>query len=158
MLRTSDGKPPKSVFPGQSVKVLSLDKTGTVLTKPDKNGEVSVQLGIIKMKVRLDDIRLVKDTASETSSRKVEYNPAATVGLELDIRGMLVDEAKPIVDRYLYSAKQQGLTEVNIIHGKGTGALRAGIQEYLKHHSLCKSFRNGNYGEGDYGVTVVTIK
>ena len=158
MLRTSDGKPPKSVFPGQSVKVLSLNKTGTVLTKPEKNGEDSVQLGIIKMKVRLDDIRLVKDTASETSSRKVEYNPAATVGLELDIRGMLVDEAKPIVDRYLYSAKQQGLTEVNIIHGKGTDELRAGIQEYLKHHSLCKSFRNVNYGEGDYGVTVVTIK
>lgn len=158
MLRTGDGKAPKSVFPGQSVKVLSLDKTGTVLTKPNKNGEVSVQLGIIKMNVRLDDIRLVKDESSEKTGMKVEYNPAATVGLELDIRGQLVDEAKPLVDKYLYSAKQQGLTEVNIIHGKGTGALRAGIQEYLKHHSLVKSFRNGNYGEGDYGVTVVTIR
>lgn len=158
MLRTGDGKAPKSVFPGQSVKVLSLDKTGTVLTKPNKNGEVSVQLGIIKMNVRLDDIRLAKDESSEKTGMKVEYNPAATVGLELDIRGQLVDEAKPLVDKYLYSAKQQGLTEVNIIHGKGTGALRAGIQEYLKHHSLVKSFRNGNYGEGDYGVTVVTIR
>lgn len=158
MLRTSDGKPPKSVFPGQSVKVLSLDKTGTVLTKPDKNGEVSVQLGIIKMKVRLDDIRLVKDTASETSSRKVEYNPAATVGLELDIRGMLVDEAKPIVDRYLYSAKQQGLTEVNIIHGKGTGALRNALWKQFKSDSRIATFRAGQYGEGDYGVTVVELK
>lgn len=158
MLRTGDGKAPKSVFPGQSVKVLSLDKTGTVLTKPNKNGEVSVQLGIIKMNVRLDDIRLAKDESGEKIGMKVEYNPAATVGLELDIRGQLVDEAKPLVDKYLYSAKQQGLTEVNIIHGKGTGALRAGIQEYLKHHSLVKSFRNGNYGEGDYGVTVVTIR
>lgn len=157
-LRTGDGKPPKSVFPGQSIKVLSLDKKGTVISKVDKNGELTVQLGIMKMKVRLDDIRLVKDDTQQQKSTRVEYNPAATVGLELDIRGMLVDEAKPIVDKYLYSAKQQGLGEVNIIHGKGTGALRSGIQQYLKQHSLCKSFRNGNYGEGDYGVTVVTIK
>lgn len=157
-LRTSDGKPPKSVFPGQSIKVLSLDKKGTVISKVDKNGELTVQLGIMKMKVRLDDIRLVKDDTEQKKSARVEYNPAATVGLELDIRGMLVDEAKPIVDKYLYSAKQQGLSEVNIIHGKGTGALRSGIQQYLKQHSLCKSFRNGNYGEGDYGVTVVTIR
>ncbi len=157
-LRTGDGKPPKSVFPGQSIKVLSLDKKGTVISKVDKNGELTVQLGIMKMKVRLDDIRLVKDDTQQQKSTRVEYNPAATVGLELDIRGMLVDEAKPIVDKYLYSAKQQGLSEVNIIHGKGTGALRSGIQQYLKQHSLCKSFRNGNYGEGDYGVTVVTIK
>ncbi len=158
MLRTGDGKAPRSVFPGQTVRVLSLDKTGTVLTKPNKNGEVSVQLGIIKLNVRLDDIRLARDESEESTSKKIEYNPAATVGLELDIRGRLVDEAKPLVDKYLYSARQQGLTEVNIIHGKGTGALRTGIQDYLKHHSLVRSFRNGNYGEGDYGVTVVTIK
>lgn len=82
----------------------------------------------------------------------------STVGLELDIRGMLVDEAKPIVDKYLLDAHLQGLSEVNIIHGKGTGALRAGIQQYLKNHPHCKAFRNGNYGEGDYGVTVVTLK
>lgn len=158
MLRTGDGKAPKNVFPGQTVKVLSLDKSGTVLSKPNKNGEVSVQLGIIKMNVRLDDIRLASEDNDQKAGVKVEYNPANTVGMELDIRGMLVDEAKPVVDKYLYSAFQNGLTEVNIIHGKGTGALRTGIQDYLKHHPRCKSFRNGNYGEGDYGVTVVTLK
>ncbi|MCH5278569.1 MAG: endonuclease MutS2 [Christensenellaceae bacterium] len=158
MLRTGDGKPPKMVLPGQTVKVLSLDKTATVLKKPDKNGEVQVQVGIIKLSVRLDDIRIAAEAEQAKSNVKVEYNPADTVGLELDIRGMLVDDAKPIVDKYLYSANQQGLTEVNIIHGKGTGALRAGIQEYLKRHPRCKSFRNGNYGEGDFGVTVVTLR
>lgn len=158
MLRTGDGKPPKMVLPGQTVKVLSLDKTATVLKKPDKNGEVHVQVGIIKLSVRLDDIRIAAEAEQAKSNVKVEYNPADTVGLELDIRGMLVDDAKPIVDKYLYSANQQGLTEVNIIHGKGTGALRAGIQEYLKRHPRCKSFRNGNYGEGDFGVTVVTLR
>lgn len=158
MLKTGDGKAPKMVFPGQTVKVLSLDKTGTVLAKPNKNGEVSVQLGIIKLNVRLDDIRIVGEKQENKTNVKIEYNPSNTVGLELDIRGMLVDDAKPVVDKYLYGAHQQGLTEVNIIHGKGTGALRAGIQEYLKHHPRCKGFRNGNYGEGDFGVTVVSLK
>ena len=88
----------------------------------------------------------------------MEYDPSNTVGLELDVRGKLVDEALQLVDAYLISAHIQGLHEVNIIHGKGTGALRAGIQAYLKSHGRVKSFRNGNYGEGDYGVTVVTLK
>lgn len=158
MLKTGDGKPPKAVVPGQTVTVLSLDKTGTVLSKPDRNGEVQVQLGIIKLSVRLDDIRLVAEKQEASANVKLEYNPANTVGMELDIRGMQVDEAKPAVDSYLYSARQFGLSEVNIIHGKGTGALRAGIQGYLKTHPRVKSFRNGSYGEGDYGVTVVTLK
>ena len=157
-LKTGDGKPPKMVVPGQTVNVVSLGKTATVLSKPDKNGEVQVQVGIIKLSVRLDDIRLSNEKTEKKTNVKVEYNPANTVGLELDIRGMLVDEAKPIVDKYLLDAHLQGLSEVNIIHGKGTGALRAGIQQYLKNHPHCKAFRNGNYGEGDYGVTVVTLK
>ena len=157
-LKTGDGKPPKMVVPGQTVSVVSLGKNATVLSKPDKNGEVQVQVGIIKLSVRLDDIRLSNEKTEKKTNVKVEYNPANTVGLELDIRGMLVDEAKPIVDKYLLDAHLQGLSEVNIIHGKGTGALRAGIQQYLKNHPHCKAFRNGNYGEGDYGVTVVTLK
>lgn len=157
-LKTGDGKPPKMVRPGETVKVLSLGKDATVLKSPDKNGEVQVQVGIIKLNVRLDDIRLIPVKQANTTNVKIEYNPANTVGLELDIRGMLVDDAKPVVDKYLYDAHLHGLTEVNIIHGKGTGALRAGIQEYLRNHPRCKSFRNGNYGEGDYGVTVVTLR
>ena len=88
-----------------------------MLSKPDKNGEVQVQVGIIKLSVRLDDIRLSNEKTEKKTNVKVEYNPANTVGLELDIRGMLVDEAKPIVDKYLLDAHLQGLSEVNIIHG-----------------------------------------
>ncbi len=156
--RTANGKPPKSVVPGERVTVVSVDKPATVLSKPDRNGEVQVQIGIIKMSVPLNDIRVLNEKQNNSVNVKVEYNPANTVGLELDIRGKLVDEATPLVDKYLCDAHLQGLTEVNIIHGKGTGALRAGIQAYLKNHPRVKAFRNGNYGEGDYGVTVVTLK
>lgn len=156
--KTADGKAPKAVKPGDLVSVISLGQKGTVLSKPDKNGNVQVQIGIIKVPVKLSDIRLSGEKQANGVSVKVEYNPGNTVGLELDIRGKLVDEALPLVDKYLCDAHLQGLTEVNIIHGKGTGALRAGIQSYLKNHSRVKSFRNGNYGEGDYGVTVVTLK
>ena len=152
-----EGSAPKFVSPGQTVKIVSLDKEGTVLGKA-KNGEVPVQVGIIKLNVSLSDLREVESSANASSSVKVEYSVGNTVGLELDIRGMMVDDAKPVVDRYLYDCKRQGLNEVSIIHGKGTGALRAGIQAYLKTHPKVKSFRNGNYGEGDFGVTVVTLK
>ena len=155
--RIAEGPIPKFVTPGQTVKVVSLDKQGTVIGKA-KNGEVPVQVGIIKLNVKLDDLREVQEQKSAKAGSKVEYSAANTVGLELDIRGMMVDDAKPVVDRYLDDCKRQALSEVSIIHGKGTGALRAGIQAYLKHHPRVKSFRNGNYGEGDYGVTVVTLK
>ena len=155
--RISEGSAPKFVSPGQTVRVVSLDKTGTVIGRA-KNGEVPVQVGIIKLNVRIDDLREVQEEKSASSNVKVEYSAANTVGLELDIRGMMVEDAKPVVDRYLYDCRRQGLTEVSIIHGKGTGALRAGIQTFLKTHPKVKSFRNGNYGEGDFGVTVVTLK
>ena len=151
------GEAPKFVSQGQTVHVVSLDKDGTVIGKV-KNGEVPVQVGIIKLKIRLDALREVKETAKAQANVKVEFSPENTVGLELDIRGMMVDDAKPVVDRYLYDCKRQGLSEVSIIHGKGTGALRAGIQAYLKTHPRVKAFRNGNYGEGDFGVTIVTLK
>jgi DNA mismatch repair protein MutS2 len=155
--KLQEGSAPKFVSPGQTVRVVSLDKNGTVIGKA-KNGEVPVQVGIIKLNVKLDDLREVAEDKSAKAGSKVEYSAANTVGLELDIRGMMVDDAKPVVDRYLDDCKRQALTEVSIIHGKGTGALRAGIQAYLKNHPRVKSFRNGNYGEGDYGVTVVTLK
>ncbi|MCR5809512.1 MAG: endonuclease MutS2 [Clostridiales bacterium] len=155
--RMIEGSAPKFVTPGQTVRVVSLDKEGTVIGKA-KGGEVPVQVGIIKLNVKLDDLREVKETKAASSNTKVEYAADKTVGLELDIRGMMVEDAKPVVDRYLYDCKRQALNEVSIIHGKGTGALRAGIQAFLKTHPKVKSFRNGNYGEGDFGVTVVTLK
>lgn len=155
--RIAEGPVPKFVNPGQTVHIASLDKNGTVIGKA-KNGEVPVQVGIIKLNVKLTDLREVQEQKTASAGSKVEYSAGNTVGLELDIRGMMVDDAKPVVDRYLDDCKRQSLSEVSIIHGKGTGALRAGIQAYLKHHPRVKSFRNGNYGEGDFGVTVVTIK
>ena len=155
--RMIEGSAPRFVTPGQTVKVVSLDKEGTVIGKA-KNGEVTVQVGIIKLNVKLDDLREVQEAKTAQANVKVEYAANKTVGLELDIRGMMVDDAIPVVDRYLDDCKRQALNEVSIIHGKGTGALRAGIQNHLKGHPRVKAFRNGNYGEGDFGVTVVTLK
>ncbi|MBE5785425.1 MAG: endonuclease MutS2, partial [Clostridiales bacterium] len=152
------GQPPKSVKPGESVRIVSLDQRATVLSAPDAKGEVQVQAGILKLNVKLADLRIVPDERPKQTKSKIAAVQDRRVGLELDIRGMLVDEALVIVDRYLDDAFLTGLSEVNIIHGKGTGALRSGVQDYLKRHVRVKSFRIGNYGEGDAGVTVVTLK
>lgn len=149
---------PVSLRPGDTVRVTTLDKLATVLSSPDAKGDVQVQVGIIKMTVKLKDVRLVQEPTNQQTGGRIAFDPGRTVGLELDIRGMLVDEAIPVVDRYLDDASRAGLSEVNIIHGKGTGALRAGIQAFLKHRSGVKGFRMGSYGEGDAGVTVVSLK
>lgn len=81
-----------------------------------------------------------------------------TVSMSCDVRGMALDEAIPVVDQYLDEAVMASLNEVSIIHGKGTGVLRSGIQQHLRHHPHVKSFRLGVYGEGESGVTVVTLK
>ena len=153
---------PKSVNPGDEVRIVSLEnKKATVLKKPDAKGDVLVQAGIMKIAVRLDDLRLLNEPAkkgpqTDAAAGKVTLGDKS-VGLSIDVRGKLVD-AIIEVDRYLENAAMNGLNEVMIIHGKGTGALRAGIQSYLKTHRLVESFRQGAYGEGDAGVTAVTIK
>lgn len=152
-------KPPKTVRAGDTVNIVTLDQKATVLSAPDSKGEVMVQAGVMKLNVKLKDIRLIEEKkAAAPTSGKVGLGAGKQVGLELDVRGMLVDEANIIVDRYLDDAYNAGLSEVNIIHGKGTGALRAGIQAFLKRHPLVKGYRMGSYGEGDAGVTVVTLK
>jgi DNA mismatch repair protein MutS2 len=152
------GAPPKTVKPGDSVRIVTLDSKGVVLAVPDAKGEVQVQAGILKLSVKLEDLRLDKEAEPRVVANKVGLAAGRHVGLELDIRGMQVEEATIVVDRYLDDASNAGLSEVNIIHGKGTGALRAGIQEYLRRQPLVKGFRIGNYGEGDAGVTVVTLR
>ena len=150
VLNKEDGtKPPKTVNPGDTVRIVSLDKKATVLSKPDSKGEVQVQAGVMKLNAKL---------APQKGVGKIRLEKDRQVGMELDIRGMLVDDAILVVDRYIDNAVLSGLTEINIIHGKGTGALRAGIQDYLRTNKRVKSFRLGNYGEGDAGVTVVTLK
>lgn len=152
-------KPPKTVRAGDTVNIVTLDQKATVLSAPDSKGEVMVQAGVMKLNIKLKDIRLIEEKkAAAPTSGKVGLGAGKQVGLELDVRGMLVDEANIIVDRYLDDAYNAGLSEVNIIHGKGTGALRAGVQAFLKRHPLVKGYRMGSYGEGDAGVTVVTLK
>lgn len=152
-------KPPKTVRAGDTVNIVTLDQKATVLSAPDSKGEVMVQAGVMKLNVKLKDIRLIEEKkASAPTSGKFGLGAGKQVGLELDVRGMLVDEANIMVDRYLDDAYNAGLSEVNIIHGKGTGALRAGVQAFLKRHPLVKGYRMGSYGEGDAGVTVVTLK
>lgn len=152
-------KPPKTVRAGDTVNIVTLDQKATVLAAPDSKGEVMVQAGVMKLNVKLKDIRLIEEKkAAAPTSGKVGLGAGKQVGLELDVRGMLVDEANIMVDRYLDDAYNAGLSEVNIIHGKGTGALRAGVQAFLKRHPLVKGYRMGSYGEGDAGVTVVTLK
>ena len=151
--------PPKTVRAGDTVNIVTLDQKATVLSAPDSKGEVMVQAGVMKLNVKLKDIRLIEEKkAAAPTSGKVGLGAGKQVGLELDVRGMLVDDANIIVDRYLDDAYNAGLSEVNIIHGKGTGALRAGVQAFLKRHPLVKGYRMGSYGEGDAGVTVVTLK
>ena len=159
VLNKEDGtKPPKTVNPGDTVRIVSLDKKATVLSRPDSKGEVQVQAGVMKLNAKLADLRMMQDDTPQKGVGKIRLEKDRQVGMELDIRGMLVDDAILVVDRYIDNAVLSGLTEINIIHGKGTGALRAGIQDYLRTNKRVKSFRLGNYGEGDAGVTVVTLK
>lgn len=158
----ASGAKPQKIGPGDEVMVYSLNQKGLVV---DMHGsDATVQLGILKMKVALDDMELVKAKAPE----KAQQQPKAAASLkrtrdedarmELDLRGENLEEAIMEVDRFLDESFLAGFGQVYIIHGKGTGVLRTGIQQYLRKHSHVKSFRNGNYGEGGIGVTVAELK
>ncbi len=151
--------PPKSVRPGDSVEIVHLGTRGTVLAPADRNGEVQLQAGILKMKAHISQLRLVeaeKPAQSRVLNKTSSARPA--VPMEVDVRGMNLEEALNAVDTYLADATLAGLNEVSVIHGKGTGVLRAGIQRHLKTHMNVKKYRDGMYGEGEQGVTIVTLK
>lgn len=150
---------PKTVRVGENVEIVHLKTKGTVLSLPDGKGEVQLQAGIMKLKAHLSQLRVI-DPPKEKVSRVLTKTGAMarTVPLEADVRGMALDEALPAVDTYLDEATLAGLSEVSIIHGKGTGVLRTGIQRHLKRHMHVKSYRDGVYGEGEQGVTVVKLK
>ena len=151
---------PKTVNPGDRVEILTLGTEGVVLAKPDDRGEVQLQAGIMKFKAHISQLRLKEPEKKPTQSvvRNKTAGAARSVAMECDVRGMALDEALDVVDRYLDDAVLAGLNEVSIIHGKGTGILRTGIQQDLRKHRHVKSYRNGVYGEGEMGVTVVTLK
>lgn len=154
-------KPPKTLKVGDEVEILNLKTRGVVLSAPDAKGEVQLQAGIVKLKAHISQLRLVKEESAKKQKSSFHAETGAmtrTVPMECDVRGMALDEAIPVVDQYLDEAVLASLTEVSIIHGKGTGVLRSGIQQHLRRHPHVKSFRLGVYGEGESGVTVVTLK
>ena len=156
---TDDSEPPKEVKQGDRVHLLSVDKEATVLKPADSRGEVLVQAGVIKMSVPLTDLRLVAEKKEKKKVvQAVVLSAERGSALEVDVRGQTVDEACMVIDRFIDDTIFTGIKDFNIIHGKGTGALRAGVQSFLRTHPKVKSYRMGAYGEGDAGVTVVTLK
>ena len=163
-------KPKKQYKPsdfklGETVKVLSMNLTGTVHSLPDTKGNLMVQMGILSSKVHISDLEIVdekpaylKKTASRTSKGKVKMGKSLSVSPEINLLGKTVDEAVAELDKYLDDASLAHLTSVRVVHGKGTGALRAGIHQYLKRQKHVKSYRLGAFGEGDAGVTIIELK
>ncbi len=150
---------PKTVRVGEAVEIVHLKTKGTVLSLPDSKGEVQVQAGIMKLKAHLSQLRVIAPEKKQATRVLTKTGAATrTVPMELDVRGKALDEALPEVDLYLDEATLAGLSEVSIIHGKGTGVLRAGIQQHLRKHMNVKEFRLGVYGEGEQGVTIVKLK
>ncbi|MDK2824140.1 MAG: mismatch repair protein MutS2 [Clostridia bacterium] len=154
------GKKPKNLKVGQEVFIPKLNQTATVITEPNNNEELQVQTGILKINVRLDEVQLVekKNEISKSGIGKIVSSKSETIKNELDFRGLNVDEAIPLVDKYLDDAYLSGLNQVYLIHGKGTGVLRSSIREMLKKHPHVKSMRSGGFEEGGTGVTVVELK
>ncbi len=154
------GEAPETVKPGDRVKILTLGVEGTVLAPPDEKGEVQLQAGMMKCKAELAQLRLIRQAPvkEKTTVKAKTGMMTRTVKSECDVRGMNLEEALDAVSLYLDEAVLAGLNEVYIIHGKGTGILRAGIQQDLRKNRHVKGFRRGMYGEGEDGVTVVTLK
>ncbi|MCR4925064.1 MAG: endonuclease MutS2 [Clostridiales bacterium] len=148
---------------GDEIIIADMGTKAEVVELPDKNDNVLVQAGLMKTRVALSNIRLIgekkkKEQPKTRNVKNVQSRSEMKVETSLDLRGMNVEEAIVEIDRFLDSATLAGVNEVTVIHGKGTGALRAGVQAYLKKHLQVKSFRNGVFGEGENGVTVVTLK
>lgn len=151
-----EGEPARGL-PGESVYVTGINAHGEVLEPADSLGRVKIRVGNVTMLTELKKlIKKEKSSAVAVSSVKTDYSP--TAGMELDIRGMTFEEAEPIIDKYMEDARNSGLATVSIIHGKGTGALRKKVQQYLSHNFGVESFRLGNWNEGSSGVTVVSLK
>ncbi len=157
--RDAAGEAPASVHPGERVKLITLGQEATVLKPVDAKGEVLVQAGVMKLSIPLNDIRPVEQKKKpQQTSAKVSISQDRGSALSIDLRGSMVDDACLELDRFIDNAMITGVHEFYVVHGKGTGALRTGVQQYLKNHPRVKTYRIGAYGEGDAGVTVVTLK
>lgn len=147
---------------GQTVQMTKLRQKGQVLKLPNSNGEVLVQAGIMKVMVPLTELKLAQEEKKAPQKQirgaHIGLKKSEEIRSEVDLRGMLVEEGTEVLDKYLDDAVLSGAGQIYVIHGKGTGAMRAGIQDFLKGHPHVRSFRLGEYGEGDSGVTVVELK
>ncbi len=180
-LTTTQEKPthkllkPNQIKPGDMVKVVSMGLKGTISSKPDAKGDLFVQCGIIRSKVNLKDLVLINEDAlsgnaaykksfggasspKRTGGGNIGMSKAATLSTEINLLGRTVDEALSELDKYLDDAYLSHAPSVRIVHGKGTGALRQAVHQYLRRISYVKSFHLGEYGEGDSGVTIAEFK
>lgn len=161
ILNVKANKEIKDLKIGETVEVLSLKQTGTVLELPDEEGNVLVQIGIMKVKVHKSTLKRAEEADEEkvkTRTKKMIISKSSHVKNEIDLRGKTLDEALLELDKYIDDVYLAGLKEAYIIHGKGTGVLREGIKSYLKGHKHIKGYRTGNYNEGGTGVTVIELK
>lgn len=155
---------PRPLKKGDWVRIVDIDKEAEVISEPDKKGNVEVQAGLLKTRVKLKNLRLldkrkIKPTAPAARTvRRTESRASSKVNSSCDLRGKTVEEALLDLDQFLDDSVMTGLTEVTIIHGKGTGALRAAVQQELRTHLQVKTYRLGVYGEGENGVTIVELK
>ena len=162
--KTDDGYVlPRALKKGDDVEHRTLGTKGTLLEDPDKKGNVTVQMGILKTKFNVSQLKLLENVKigdkNKLSGQKT-YRAAVAKSFkpELDVRGMLGDDAVFTVDKYLDEALVARIYSITVIHGKGTGALRSAIWAMLKKDRRVESYRAGQYGEGDYGVTVIDLK
>lgn len=156
-------KLPRPLKRGDHVLIFDIDKKGILASDPDSNGNVFVQAGIMKTKVNVNKLRLLEPEKvtmqnKKISTKNVRGKMQRTPSLELDIRGCAVDEGIHELDMFIDNAVLTGAGIITVIHGKGTGVLRQGIQNHLKKHPSVKSFRSGVFGEGEDGVTVIELK
>ena len=169
---------------GDRVRVVSMGLTGTVSALPDSNGKVNVRCGILQSKVDLSDLQLIAEDAfgnpagagassrsgsaikrafrdadrAASSGREMDLSRGSAVSPELNLLGLTTDDAIYKLDKYLDEARVSHLQSVRIVHGKGTGALRNAVHQYLRKQKGIKSFRLGDFGEGDAGVTIITLR
>ena len=142
-----------------------LAKNGIVASLPNDSDEVEVQIGNLKTSISINKLMKIKNStnyknknASNNLVKNSSINKSKTISPEINVIGLNVEEANQIIDKYLDDANLSKLGTIRIVHGKGTGKLRDGIHSFLKKHPHVESFRMGNFGEGEMGVTVVTLK
>jgi DNA mismatch repair protein MutS2 len=157
-------KVPKKLRIGDSVKVLSMNLKGTVHTLPNEKGDLYVQMGILRSLVNIKDLVLLEEAPSagsknrSTGAGKLKMSKSLSVSTEINLIGKTTDEAIALLDKYLDDAYLAHMPSVRVVHGKGTGALRNAVHNHLKRLKYVKSFRLGEFGEGDAGVTIVAFR